>query len=91
MFDALVFVEAGLQAGLRTCAVAICLVLFPTSALAQAELRVFVTGAMKEPVEELGAAFARRSLLLSLSIAFRLKPEATWELERPSGSCGFRL
>jgi molybdate transport system substrate-binding protein len=51
-----VFVE-----GLRTGAIFLCLILFPSLALAQAELRVFVTGAMKEPVEELGAAFARSS------------------------------
>jgi molybdate transport system substrate-binding protein len=42
-------------------AIFFCLFLFPSLALAQTELRIFVTGAMKEPVEELGAAFARRS------------------------------
>jgi molybdate transport system substrate-binding protein len=37
------------------------LLLLPAPAFAQGELRVFVSGAMKEPVEEVGAAFARSS------------------------------
>jgi molybdate transport system substrate-binding protein len=37
------------------------LMLFPVHAVAQTELRVFVGGAMTEPVKEAGAAFARSS------------------------------
>src|SRR6185369_5176607 len=37
------------------------LLLFPVHAVAQTEVRVFVGGAMTEPVKEAGAAFARSS------------------------------
>ena len=46
---------------LRTCAALLCLLLFPARAFAQGELRDLVSGAMKEPVEELGEVFARSS------------------------------
>jgi molybdate transport system substrate-binding protein len=46
---------------LRCCAMCVWLILLPSLALAQAEIRVLVGGAVTEPVKEVGEAFARLS------------------------------
>ena len=46
---------------LRGCVSFVWLILLPALAFAQTEVRVFVGGAMTEPVKEAGAAFARSS------------------------------
>ena len=46
---------------LGSCVLGVCLVLLPALAFAQAEVRVFVSGAMTGPVKEAGAAFTRSS------------------------------
>ena len=46
---------------LRACVSFVCLILLTAVAFAQAEVRVFVGGAMTQPVKDAGAAFARSS------------------------------